>query len=141
MNANSRSTLRVPALLGVLGVLIAITAAGCGLLGVFDSTPPPVPSELTANSGEGQIQLSWEQSQADDLRGYHVYRARSSFNKASGKDPINSEPLTRSSYTDSTVQNGTTYYYRVTAIDEHDNESSPSNKVTVTPFAEPVGRP
>jgi len=44
---------------------------------------------------------------------------------------INSALVALLSYTDSTVQSGTTYYYVITAVDSGGNESVFSKQVTV----------
>jgi fibronectin type 3 domain-containing protein len=55
------------------------------------------------------------------------------------------EPIARSvtdlSYTDEEVQNGTTYYYRITAASAPEVESESSNEDAATPFAPPPERP
>jgi fibronectin type 3 domain-containing protein len=43
---------------------------------------------------------------------------------------INSSLVTTLSYTDSTVQSGTTYYYVTTAVDSSGDESVYSNEVS-----------
>jgi fibronectin type 3 domain-containing protein len=45
---------------------------------------------------------------------------------------LNSTPMATSSYTDTTVQSGKTYYYVVTAVDSSNNESSYSNQASAT---------
>jgi fibronectin type 3 domain-containing protein len=71
-----------------------------------------------------------------------VYRATGTSIDLDGASPVNSEgPVSGTSFTDQSAENGTTYRYRVTAVDDSDNESAPSDSVLVTPFADPPTRP
>ncbi|MFB6272695.1 MAG: FG-GAP-like repeat-containing protein [Salinibacter sp.] len=98
--------------------------------GVF----PPSPSGLVAAAEQQQVDLTWEAS-TSEVDGYNVYRSTSSFGDPSDATKLNASPLSDASYTDADVSNGTTYYYRVTAVDDEGNESSPSNEATATPSA------
>jgi chitodextrinase len=51
---------------------------------------------------------------------------------ASGS-PLNAALVTGTTFTDTTAQNGTTYSYTVTAVDEAGQESPPSNTASATP--------
>jgi len=106
-----------------------------------DTTPPAAPSGLSATSGDGEASLEWGAVSASDLEGYNLYRATSSIGSVSDLTPINSTPLSETSFTDADVSNGTVYYYRVTAMDDSDNESDGSSEVEVTPFPDPPERP
>ncbi|HKL21693.1 MAG TPA: hypothetical protein VJ904_07805, partial [Tichowtungia sp.] len=85
----------------------------------LDLTPPAVPGDLYVASGNAYVLLNWADNTEEDLAGYSIYRrtASGSFGSAlvSGLDV--------SEYIDTTVENGTAYYYAVTAVDVHDNES------------------
>lgn len=114
---------------------------GCGLSGRGDTTPPEAPDGLSATSQDAAIALRWAAPSADDLAGYNVYRSTSSIGEVSGLDPISgSRPTPGTDYVDETAENGTTYHYVVTAVDETGNESDPSGEVAKTPFAEPPDR-
>lgn len=106
-----------------------------------DTTPPSSPGGLDGTSGDQVVELIWDANDEDDLEGYNLYRAEESFSDVSDMDPTNSNLLSETEYSDEDVQNGTTYYYRLTAIDGNDNESSTSSEVEVTPFANPPDRP
>lgn len=41
---------------------------------------------------------------------------------------------------DTGLDDGTTYYYRLTAVDDSENESSPSSEVEITPFSDLLDR-
>lgn len=106
-----------------------------------DTTPPAVPSGLEGTSGDGEVQLSWSSVSDSDLDGYNVYRSTSSIGSVSDLSPVNGSLLSETSFTDTDVSNGTKYYYRVTAVDENDNESDPSSEAQITPFPSPPDRP
>ncbi|HTS17673.1 MAG TPA: cellulase family glycosylhydrolase [Verrucomicrobiae bacterium] len=93
-------------------------------------TPGPVPTAptgVTASGGDGWVSVTWNSSVAN---GYNVYRATVSggpyTNVASG--------LVSISYTDSSVIDGTTYDYVVTAYNAY-GESSNSVEVSATPLS------
>jgi hypothetical protein len=88
------------------------------------------PDNLIANAGTGFVGLSWTAPANTKVLGYNVYRGIASLTEASA--PINSAPLTGTSFTDTAVTNGTTYYYTVAAITAS-GVSSMSNEVSVTP--------
>lgn len=100
-------------------------------------TAPAAPSGLEASSGDAQIGLDWDA--VSEAETYKVYRSTSSTDGAEG-DPL-AEDLSEASYTDDSVENGTTYYYRVTAEGSEGNESDASGEVQATPFDEPPSRP
>ena len=79
-----------------------------------DTTPPAAPTSLTATDGQFQVQLDWDDNTEPDLDTYTLHRATS---QGSPYTPI-ANSLTTSDHVDTTAQNGTTYYYVVTARDE-----------------------
>jgi chitodextrinase len=88
-----------------------------------DTTPPSVPSSVTASPGDGQVALSWSASTDNvGVAGYKVFR--------SGK-LIGSTSST--SYSDTGLTDGTTYSYTVTAYDAAGNTSAQSTSVTSAP--------
>lgn len=95
-----------------------------------DTTPPAVPTGLTAIAGNNQVTLSWNANTETDLSGYNLYKSTdgSSFSKYLTS-------LTGTSYTDTQVTNGSTYWYKLTAIDTSNNESAQSSSVSATPQA------
>ncbi|MGQ9498566.1 MAG: carboxypeptidase regulatory-like domain-containing protein [Desulfotomaculales bacterium] len=93
------------------------------------------PSNLQATAGDGQVSLSWTASPTEGV-GYYVYRRTEG--TSYGDAALNSTPLTGTSYTDTTVVNGTTYYYVVKAVDGRGNLSEASNEVAATPQAAPT---
>jgi hypothetical protein len=72
------------------------------------------------------VALSWDVS-TSAVSGYNVYRSTVS---GTGYAKINSSLVPTIAYTDTTVVNGTTYYYVTTAVDSSGNESVFSNEVS-----------
>ncbi|WP_051010711.1 LpqB family beta-propeller domain-containing protein [Salinibacter ruber] len=98
-----------------------------------DMTAPAAPSGFSGSAGDGTVDLGWDGVSAEDLGGYNVYRSTSSISDISGRSPLNESLLSGTSYTDDGVENGTTYYYVVSAVDTSGNESDPSSEVTASP--------
>jgi hypothetical protein len=72
-----------------------------------------------------RVDLSWVPS-TSTIAGYNVYRSNTS---GSGYSKINSALNANTSYSDSSVQAGSTYFYVTTAVDGSGVESSFSNQV------------
>lgn len=89
--------------------------------------PPNAPSNLTATGGDGQVDLSWDDDSTSE-DGFYVYRATSSGSTASDYSQIADLGANTTSYTDSDVTEGDTYYYRVSAYSTDGGESSLSNE-------------
>ena len=75
-------------------------------------------------AGQPTVNLSWDAS-TSPVVGYNVYRGSVS---GGPYTKINSELDATTSYTDSTVQNGQTYYYVTTGVDSTGMESGYSNQ-------------
>ncbi len=72
------------------------------------------------------VALSWTAS-TSTVSGYNVYRSTTT---GTGYTKVNGSLVPGVTYTDSTVQNGVTYYYVTTAVDANGNESSYSNEAS-----------
>lgn len=95
-----------------------------------DNLVPGTPEGLLVSMLPGSLELSWESVTDLDLNYYNVYRS----NEADF-DPSEIEPLfttTDPSVTDADLVENTTYYYVVSAIDFHGNESDYSSEVSAT---------
>src|ERR1700722_8625172 len=93
-------------------------------------TAPAAPLNLTATGGNQQISLAWTASIGATT--YNVKRA------ATNGGPYTTVAAPAgTSYTDTTVTNGTTYYYVVTAVSTS-GESGNSNQATATATAAPT---
>lgn len=92
----------------------------------FTATVAPPPANVTAVEGNGQVALSWLAAS-----GATAYEVKRSTTAGSGYATVASG-LTATSYTDSGLANGTTYYYTVTAIGSA-GSSTPTPEVSATP--------
>ena len=92
---------------------------------VLDTTPPAVPTNLKATGVGTGIQLGWTASGDSDLAGYRIFRADApggTFAALNG-----GQLVTATSFTDTTVNPGETWYYYVAAVDTTGNQSAASN--------------
>lgn len=135
-------------LAALCAVAIFLTACDGGGAGddPGDSPPgdgleaPAAPSGLEAASMDGAVGLEWEG--ASGAEAYNVYRDTTSGLDASGS--ALETGVSEASFTDEAAENGTTYFYVVTALAREDGqtaESAPSSEVEVTPFSDPPDRP
>jgi endoglucanase len=91
-----------------------------------DSVAPDSPESLAATSTSDSVSLSWSEVSADDLDEYWVYRGSSS-------DDLSLLASTSdNSYDDEGLEESSTYYYAVSAVDTSDNESELSSTVSIT---------
>jgi hypothetical protein len=95
--------------------------------GTSDTTPPATPQNLTARSGPARVALGWSANRENDLAGYRIYR------RTGGTRYAAIATSRSSTYTDTSVRGGTTYYYRVKAYDTSGNQSASSNFATGRP--------
>ncbi len=145
------SLLLTTALLG-----LALAVAGCGGAGSNEEgggddgggddgggggtglSAPAAPSGLEATPQDGAAQLDWDAVDGADT--YNVYRGTSSGVDASSS-PLDTG-IEQSSYTDETAENGTEYFYTVSAVASEGGESAESGasgEVEAVPFAAPGG--
>jgi fibronectin type 3 domain-containing protein len=75
-----------------------------------------------------EVQLSWTApaSSTDPVVSYNVYRSTGT----GSYQKLNTAVNTPTTYTDTTVQSGSTYNYEVTSVDASGVESAPSNVYT-----------
>jgi len=93
---------------------------------IWASSIPGTPT-LSAQGGDSRVSLSW--MAVGGAQSYNVYRG-----PAPNTEVLLTSGVTATSYTDAAVTNGTTYYYRVTAVNVN-GEGIPSNEVQATPQA------
>jgi fibronectin type 3 domain-containing protein len=90
-------------------------------------SPPAAPTGLAASAGNAQVSLTWNSSSG--ATSYNVYRGTTSGSEVSIATGISS-----TSYTNTGLTNGTTYFYKVTAVNAN-GESGKSNEASATPSA------
>jgi fibronectin type 3 domain-containing protein len=99
---------------------VKVTACGRGT----SQMPYKVVIQGTANH---VVDLSWNASTSSDVTGYNLYRSPDG---ATWKK-INASLVASTLYADSTVANGSTYFYAATAVDIYGHESSKTAPIKV----------
>src|SRR5262249_37584342 len=89
-------------------------------------TPPPPPTGLTAAPGNAQVTLNW--SASSGATSYNVKRSTTS----GGPYTTIATGVTATSFTNTGLTNGTTYFYLVSAVNAP-GESGNSNQASATP--------
>ena len=96
---------------------------------ILDRTAPAVPTGVTAEAkAPTEVSLTWAMPpESEGVTSFRLYRSTDGqpfSNKASG--------IRSDGFTDTGLTPGQTYFYYVTAVDAADNESDPSQTVSVT---------
>lgn len=126
-------------------LMIAFAAISCGGGGGSSSsggggeTPgnaPAAPTGLSATAGNSQVVLSW--NTISEATSYNLYWSTTSGVSKTNGTKINGAT---SQYTHSSLTNGTTYYYVVTAVNSNAEESSESSQASATPSLSPPQPP
>jgi fibronectin type 3 domain-containing protein len=120
---------------GLFAALCVFSLAGCGGYtsagtgkGNYGGSPmPAVPGGLIATAADSQVLLSWNSSAY--ATSYHVKRSTQS-----GGPYTQIAAPTATNFTDSSVANGTKYFYVVSALNSA-GESANSNEASATPSA------
>lgn len=100
-----------------------ITSGGIFLV---DTVKPEAVSDITATGKSGEIELEWECE--EDAKEFKIYRSidrnveRTDYYKST----------TGKTYTDDDVDSGKTYFYRISVVDEAENEGALSKEVSTT---------
>jgi hypothetical protein len=107
-------------------------AASASLTFLSNASNSPTVETLTGTGQAPQshsVDLSWTASQSPGVVGYNIYRG----SVAGGPySKVNSALNADTTYTDSTVTAGQTYFYVAKGVDGNDMESGPSNEVQAT---------
>jgi hypothetical protein len=103
----------------------------------YDYKAPSPPTELVADAGEGNAHLSWsdrDNSTEAEVR-YQVYWASEPFTYETKSVAKTEDTVKTASDQVTGLEKDTTYYFRVLAIDDFDNESTFSDQAVATPVA------
>jgi large repetitive protein len=110
--------------------ITASNSSGTGsatLILTINAPAPQPPANLTAVAGIGQVALNWTASAGAAT--YSVFRGTTSGGEGTTALVSN---LAATSFTDTTVTNGTKYFYFIEAVNST-GSSSPSNEASATP--------
>ena len=100
----------------------------------MQATAPSAPQSLTATGGSGSVSLSWATPSSNGgapITGYDVYRGTSAGGESATPIATN---VSATSFTDTGLTNGTTYYYKVAAVNAV-GLSPQSGEASATPQA------
>jgi fibronectin type 3 domain-containing protein len=89
---------------------------------------PNAPTNLTASAGRKKMTLTWTQSTSPNITSNNVYRATVS----GGPYTLRATIAPATSYTDTGLTSGRTYYYVATAVNSSGLESPYSNQTSAT---------
>jgi hypothetical protein len=84
---------------------------------------------VTSSPSPHSVSLSWTASTSPNIAGYNVYRGTVSGGPYA---KVNSSLVPGTTYSDTNVSAGQTYYYVATAVDSNNNESAYSNQAPAT---------
>lgn len=113
--------------------IVAVTPAhSSGSVSVTVTNSDGQSASLASGFAFHSVDLTWNvpASSPVTIAGYNVYRSNSSagpFGRISG-----SQPVATTSFTDASVQGGTTYYYEVRSVDSNGTESPPAGPASAT---------
>jgi fibronectin type 3 domain-containing protein len=99
-------------------------------------TKPGPPAGLTATPGQGRVTLSWTAPGSDGgagISGYLIYQGTSPGGEAG--TPVNGSPVSATSYAVTGLANGTTYYFKVAAVNDAKRQGSDSGEASATPVS------
>jgi fibronectin type 3 domain-containing protein len=112
----------------------ALNSAGEGApsneVSAVPAAPPAAPASVSATAGNAQVSLSWSSPTSNGgaaVTSYNVY-----LSTTAGLQGTKIAQVPGTSYTATGLQDGTTYYFEVTAVNSI-GESVPSLQVTATP--------
>ena len=99
------------------------------------ATVPVAPTALTATASDTQVALTWTaptNNGGEPVTSYNIYQGTSS----GGETLLQNTASTATTFTSTGLTNGTTYYFKVTAVNSV-GESLSSNEVSATPAVVP----
>ncbi len=133
--ADGSTNLYYPAVAGYDDATGWGTFNGANLLADLSGTPaaptaPAAPTGLAATPGNAQVSLAWNGSTG--AASYNLYRATAA--GAEGATPYKTG-LTKTSYVDTGLTNGTTYFYQVAAVNSV-GTSGKSSEASAKPAAQ-----
>ena len=100
---------------------------------ISDTTPPAIPQNLAGLAGDTLALLEWEPGWERDLLGFNIYSSNSPSGPYVKRNGIPIPGGATPNWAQLGLNNGQTYYYKITAVDLVGNESGLTDWVSVTP--------
>lgn len=101
------------------------------IFALSQSVPPPsAPTGLTATAGNQQVNLKWNPNAESDLAGYNLYCSSIGVYYKVNGSLISGSTI----YSHTSLTNGVTYYYKLTAVNTSGGESNYSSEVSAKPM-------
>ena len=97
-----------------------------------DIYPPSAPTAISIAAAQGKLSIFFPSNPERDIAGYIIYRSTDPNLPLTNWTRLTPEPITKSTYQDSTVESGKKYYYYLVAVDTSGNISKPSEIVSET---------
>lgn len=115
-----------------IGVLFTPSASGSATASVQVTSSTTGSPQVVTLSGTGthDVILTWTSAATGNVAGYNVFRG--TWPGGEGSTPLNSSPVNGTSYTDSGVSSGVTYYYVLKAVGAGGNQGAASNEMSAT---------
>jgi hypothetical protein len=116
-----------------IGITFTPSQAGAetASVNVADNAAGSPQTATLSGTGTHDITLAWTGSTSSGVAGYNLYRGTTSGGESA--TPINCSLITVTTYTDSNVQAGQTYYYILKAVGSDDsNQSADSSEASTT---------
>ncbi|GEM_PF-2629931 len=98
--------------------------------------PPTAPVNLFASAGNAEVTLNWNKNTESDFLRYRIYQGTSS--PASTLIDSTTSGSSDTTKIITSLTNGTTYFFRITAVNTSQMESGYSNEASATPTSGPI---
>jgi uncharacterized protein (UPF0248 family) len=134
---------KIPIILGTLLLAILLMGA-CAPASESPPAESTLPTTITglvaADAYDGRVNLNWDKSTAEDFARYDVYVSKVEITDTSGMTPVQQIMDIATNYYQATgLEEGTKYYFAVTAVDENDNQKTQVASASATPTPMPRG--
>jgi len=96
------------------------------------NAPTTITVASTGDATAHSVALRWDASISKDVVGYYVYRGTKPGPPYTAFTKLTPSPIAATTYTDSSMDAGATYYYVVTAVNRGGKESIYSNQASAT---------
>ncbi len=111
--------------------MLALTACQTPPTPPADTTAPTTPQAFKATAGNSKVKLEWQTNTEVDLKEYKLHWGSS----ASQQNALETIPKTSSSFDLTGINNGTTYFFKLEAVDTVGNVSISTSLLSATPTA------